>query len=344
MMMRPAFKSQPPAARGKGRSLSTFACPEAKPMLATLIDPLKFAGRPDEWVFERKLDGIRAVAIRRNHTVRLISRNDLDLGHKYPEVAEVLSQQPLSDFIIDGEIVAFAGRHVSFQQLQQRLKAIDLAGARRGAVKIAYYVFDVQRAAGHDTRSLPLLERKKLLKRAIVFDDVVRFTPHKSGDHSRFLADACRRGWEGLIAKKVASAYVGRRSTDWIKLKCQQRQEFVIGGYTDPAGSRIVLGALLVGYYEDRQLRYAGKVGTGYSLQTLRSLGRELSALKIAQCPFAPDPALPRKAVHWLKPKLVAEVEFSEWTRDGKLRHPQFLGLRTDKSVRQIVRESPRNV
>jgi DNA ligase D-like protein (predicted ligase) len=319
-------------------------------MLATLADPAEFqmiyARSPQRWIVERKLDGFRALAFRNGEQLSLLSRNRKDLSGKFPEIAEALRQQPLEDFIVDGEVVAFAGGRatdaISFERLQQRLTAMTLADARRSGIRLGYFAFDLLRAAGHDLRSLPLLERKRLLKEALVFNRIVRFLPHHRLSPRFNLETAARRGWEGLIAKEVDSLYVSQRSRSWLKLKTATRQEFVIGGWTAPSGSRTDFGALLLGYH-DRQgkLIFAGRVGTGFSAALLRSLGSQLRAIEIKARPFEPDPELPRKDVHWAKPELVAEIAFGEWTSDGKLRHPRFLGLRTDKRATDVVREAP---
>ena len=169
----------------------------------------------------------------------------------------------------------------------------------------------------------------------------MRFTPHRVGRGEAYLAEACAKGWEGLIAKRASSRYQHARSRDWLKLKCGNRQELVIGGYTDPKGSRTGFGALLVGYYEGEALRYAGKVGTGYDDALLASLGARLQGMQRDTCPFERPPR--ETGAHWVSPRLVCEVGFTEWTAGGKLRHPRFLGLRTDKSAKQVKRERPRS-
>ena len=188
-------------------------------------------------------------------------------------------------------------------------------------------------------RRLPLRTRKRLLRQALRFDDPLRLSTHRNGDGEAYFAEACRKGWEGLIAKRADSPYVHSRSRDWLKLKCAREQELVIGGFTPPQGSRRHFGALLVGYYEDGELRYAGKVGTGFSERVLADLGARMQALEIPDSPFRRD-GLPRRA-RWVKPELVGQFGFSEWTRDGKLRHPRYLGLRDDKDASEVVRELP---
>ena len=192
---------------------------------------------------------------------------------------------------------------------------------------------------GYDTTALPLRARKALLRRAFDFGGELRFTPHRRGDGGALLLDACDRGWEGLIAKRADSPYRAARSRDWLKLKCNAEQELVIGGYTAPKGSRTELGALLVGHFEGDRLRYAGKVGTGFDRETLRDLGERLRPLERADPPFADE--VRERTATWVEPELVAQVGFTEWTRDGRLRHPRFLGLREDKSAREVVRERP---
>ena len=282
------------------------------------------------WIFERKLDGIRCVAIKADRRVRLLSRNHLSLNSRFPEVVEALEEDAATQFVLDGEVVAFAGAQTSFARLQQR-------GER--PVSVFYYVFDILHLAGEDTTDLPLRERKAVLRRALAFHGPVRLTPHRNADGEALFREACRKGWEGLIAKRADSRYVHGRSRDWLKLKCSAEQELVIGGYTPPKGSRTDLGALLLGDDDGGRLRYAGKVGTGYDTATLRSLRARLDALAVARSPF--DDVVRERAVHWVRPELVAQVAFTEWTRDGRLRHPRYLGLRDDKSAGEVVRETP---
>lgn len=307
------------------------------PMLATLTH----GGFADPaWLAERKLDGVRCLAFRHGERVRLRSRNRQDLNATYPELVAELEDEPSTDFVADGELVAFAGTRTSFARLQQRIGIHDPDEARRSGIAVYLYLFDLLHLDGRDVTRLPLHDRKRLLKHALSFHGHVRFTPHRVGVDEARLAEACRKGWEGLIAKRADAPYVHHRSRDWLKLKCGNRQELVIGGYTDPKGSRVGFGALLVGYYEDGDLRYAGKVGTGYDDALLASLADRLARLERDACPFARTPR--EKGAHWVSPKLVGEVGFTEWTEDGKLRHPRFLGLRSDKSPTEVKRERPR--
>jgi DNA ligase D-like protein (predicted ligase) len=241
---------------------------------------------------------------------------------------------------VDGEVVAFRGGRTSFELLQRRMQIRDPTVARRTGVRIVYYVFDVVHAGGFDTTTLELRHRKALLRRLLRFDGPIRYTTHRRGDGEAFWRQACEKGWEGVIAKRAASTYVPRRSPDWLKFKCVNEQELVIGGYTDPKGARKWFGALLLGYHEGDDLRYAGKVGTGFDERLLADLYARMKALERDTPPFAAA-HLPRKGIHWVEPKLVAQIGFSEWTRDGQLRHPRFLGLREDKPAREVVRERP---
>jgi len=293
-----------------------------EPMKAVLTDE-RFSD--PGWVYERKLDGIRCVAIKAGRRVRLLSRNDLSLNGRFPEVVEALGADPATDFVLDGEVVAFAGAQTSFARLQQRDTPVFL------------YAFDLLHLAGQDTTALALRSRKALLRRTLAFHGPVRLTPHRNRDGEALFADACRKGWEGLIAKRADAPYVHGRSRDWLKFKCSAEQELVIGGYTAPRGSRTELGALLLGHYEAGTLRYAGKVGTGFSRATLRDLAARLEPLRRERSPFVDE--VRERGATWVQPRLVAQIGFSEWTRDGRLRHPRFVALREDKAAEEVVRE-----
>lgn len=320
--------SAPPAGTGSVRGVSAY-----QPMKAVLFD------RPfsdPEWVFERKLDGVRCGALRRNGRIELLSRSGQRLNSSYPELVDAL-QDGGADLLLDGEVVAFNGRQTSFERLQRRMQIHDPDRARRSGVPVYYYVFDLLEFDGHDLRDRPLSERKARLRQAVPFGKRIRFTPHRNTEGETVFDQACQRGWEGVIAKRVSSRYVATRSRDWLKLKCSRGQELVIGGWTAPKGSRQRLGALLVGYWQGDALRYAGKVGTGFDRQTLEKLGDELERRERPTPPFTAS-ALPR-AARWAEPELVAQITFTEWTRDGKLRHPRYQGLREDKLAREVVRE-----
>jgi bifunctional non-homologous end joining protein LigD len=305
-----------------------------EPTLATLTDK-RFSD--DDWIFERKLDGVRAIASRDGDTPTLWSRNKKVMNTAYPEIAEALAARGGPRFVADGEIVAFDGARTSFAKLQPRMHLTDPARARGTGIQVFYYLFDLLYFDEYDTTTLPLRQRKKLLRDAFDFADPLRLSNHRNGDGEAYFKVACERGWEGLIAKRANAPYRHGRTPDWLKFKCGKGQEFVIGGFTDPQGSRFGFGALLLGYYEGGHLRYAGKVGTGFDTALLRELTTRLTALEQKISPFAT--AVKENGSHWVQPELVAQIDFSEWTGDGKLRHPRFMGLREDKKAADVVRE-----
>jgi len=307
----------------------------ARPMLATLSDRREFA--EGKWIFERKLDGVRVLAIREGDRTELLSRNGIRVNDTYPEIVAALAEQPCADFTVDGEIVAFSGGRTDFARLQRRMGLTRARDVSASGVAVTYCLFDLLRLGGVDITRLPLRTRKSLLRRVLDFRAPLRLTTHRNTGGPELLAEACARGWEGLIAKRADSRYQPRRSPDWLKLKCSQVQELVIGGFTEPGGTRVGFGALLLGYYEGDRLRYAGKVGTGFDRRTLASLYERLGQLGVPASPFA-DPVRER-AARWAEPQLVAQIAFTEWTRDGMLRHPRFLGLRDDKPATGVVRE-----
>jgi bifunctional non-homologous end joining protein LigD len=283
-----------------------------------------------DWIFERKLDGIRCIAVRTDDRVRLLSRNNLSLDDRYPEIATALAADDCERFAVDGEVVAFAGSATSFARLAQR---------QQHYVPVFYYVFDLLWLDGRDVRPLPLRARKRLLRKSLEFKAPVRLTPHRNTAGEEMFAQACRKGWEGVIAKRADSSYSAARSRDWLKFKCEHGQELVIGGYTEPRGSRTEFGALLLGYYKKGSLRYAGKVGTGFDQATLREIGGQLRRRSVAEPAFDDASEIRERHVTWVKPELVAQVVFTEWTSHGRLRHPRFLGLRDDKAPTTVVRE-----
>lgn len=306
-------------------------------MLATLTDRRDFG---DDWLLERKFDGERCVARKNGGEVRLESRAANDLTGTYPEVRAAVAGQPDRGLVLDGEVVAFDGEQTSFSRLQQRLGLTDPSAERVAAYPVVFCVFDLLELDGDDLRDRPLLERREKLTAAIRPDAALRVSEAWRDESQRRFAQACQAGWEGLIAKRAQAPYASGRSRDWLKLKCVWEQEFVIGGYTDPAGARTDFGALLVGYYEDGELKYAGKVGTGYTAATLRDLGSRLRELETSQSPFVDARPVPR-GTHWTRPELVAQIGFAEWTNDGRLRQPRFLGLRDDKRPAEVLRERP---
>ena len=283
-----------------------------------------------EWVYEEKYDGIRAIACRDGDRVRLLSRTGQDLTAGFPAIVDALRKVPDPDFVLDGELVVFDKSGVSRFQLLQR-RGID----RR--TRTVYAVFDCLRSAGRDLLRRPLEERRarllELVPRRVGPLMPSRRLP-RNGEQA--LATAREKGWEGVIAKIASSPYEpGVRSRAWLKVKVRGESEFVIGGYTPPQGSRTEFGALLVGLYDGGKLRYTGKVGTGYTQDTLRDLGAKLKRLRTEQPPFDPAPRI--AGALWVEPRLVAQLAYAEWTADGKLRQPAFLGLRIDKKPEECT-------
>ncbi len=334
--------ARPAAGTGRGampRGAVKAALPdELAPELATLVDqPPAEAG---DWVFEVKFDGYRMLARIEGKSVRLISRNGKDWTGKLEPLRKELVRMKLPDGWYDGEIVVHdENGRPDFGLLQQAFDGSNTA-------EIVYFLFDLPFFKGHDLRDAGLAERRALLEAALVKagSETVRFSAEFGNDPVQLIAAACSMGLEGLIGKRRDSRYVGRRSSEWIKLKCGQRQEFVIGGYTDPKGSRKGIGALLLGYH-DREgvLRYAGNVGSGFTEASLREIGERLKALETDESPFPPR-AVSGRGHHWVRPELVAEVSFSEWTSTGSVRHPVFQGLRSDKPPARITREEAQAV
>jgi len=307
------------------------------PMLATLTDD-RFSD--PQWLYERKLDGERCLAYCHGDRVRLLTRNQKSAATAYPEIVDALHAQGLTDAVLDGEVVAFTDGQTDFAKLQGRMQVSNPQVARRSRVAVFYYVFDLLHYDGHDIRRLPLRERKSLLRKVIRFDDPLRLSRHRTDDGIAFYEEGCRKGWEGVIAKRADAPYHAGRSRDWLKFKCSHSQEMVIGGFTDPQGSRPALGALLVGYFDGDDLVYAGKVGTGFSHSVLGRLRRQLDEVATDHSPFGRnEDKLPRTPVHWVRPQLVADIGYAEWTTAGLLRHPRFHGLRRDKEASSVVRE-----
>ena len=284
-----------------------------EPMAATLTDQ-RFTG--PEWIFERKLDGIRMLAFKQGSRVQLLSRNRLVLTGSYPSVAQSIAAIPVTNAIFDGEATG--------------------AWGRQG--KADYHVFDVLWLNGKSMTSKTLDERRALLE-AIPFALPVAKVERLKGDAP--WDRACREGWEGVIAKRRDAPYEHRRSRAWLKMKCEASQDLVVGGFTDPQRSRVGLGALLVGYFEGADFVYAGKVGTGFTDALLRELRARFDRLERRASPFTKAIGLPKARAHWVKPEVVVQIAFTEWTVHGKLRHPRLLGLRADKSAKDVIRERP---
>ncbi|MGC3997759.1 MAG: DNA ligase D [Anaeromyxobacter sp.] len=305
--------------------------PPYRAQLATLVEvPPEGPG----WVHEVKYDGYRIGCAVERGRATLWSRNGKDWTAAFPEVARAAQQLPVSATLLDGEVaMVLPGGRTSFQALQQR-------GGGRAA--LAYFVFDLLHLDGEDLAGLPLTERKARLERLLARrgGDVLRYAPHAGGSGAAALRAACSAGLEGIVSKRADGRHQPGRGATWTKAKCVARQELVIGGFTEPAGSREGIGALLVGLHQDGALRFAGKVGTGFTREVARDLRARLEPLRRPAPPFAPAPrgGLAR-AARWVEPVLVAEVQFTEWTADGKVRHPSFLGLRTDKPAGEVVRE-----
>ncbi|HEX4403511.1 MAG TPA: RNA ligase family protein [Polyangia bacterium] len=282
-----------------------------EPMAATLTRE-RFEG--SEWVFERKLDGIRLLAFKDGRHVRLLSRNRLLQNDSYPSVVEAVAALPVRDVVLDGE-------------------ALGVWGHRH---EIGYHLFDVMWLAGRDVTSLTLDARRALLTNLPLEPPL--FLVERLDEPAPW-ERACREGWEGVIAKRREAAYEHRRSPNWLKMKCEATQELVVGGFTDPQGGRVGLGALLVGFFEGGDFVFAGKVGTGLDAKLLRDLRTQLDALELARPPFTKAVGLPRARVHWVRPQVVVQVAFMEWTSNGKMRHPRLMGLRIDKAARDVTRE-----
>jgi len=342
---RPAQKKAPKEKRAAKRAHAPVDLKARfiEPMKAKLVDKPP----PGDWVYELKWDGYRAIGIKGGDDAILLSRNNKDLTGKFPEIAEALKKLPCRDAILDGEIVALDAKGRSSFQLLQEYQM------NTSRPPLAWYVFDLLSLNGKDLTGLPLTERKErlaeLLKDA---PEPIRPSPALDGAYEDLLAQVRKHGIEGLVGKRADSKYEpGRRSGAWIKVKVLNNQEFVIGGFTPPAGSRRYFGALLVGYYEGKQLLFASKVGTGYSAKVLKAVFEQMKPLRAATCPFANLPTkrtgrwgqgITRSEMAkctWVEPRLVCEVRFTEWTRDGGLRHPAFLGLREDKAANEVVRE-----
>ncbi len=334
---RAAIRARLEALRAPRREVS----PHDQPfMLATLAERPFSNG---EWLFEIKYDGVRAFALRREGDVELHGRSGRAITGRYPELAAALRALPVPDFLIDGEIVALdSSGKPSFQRLQSRMGLTDPRDIERAAtqVPVAGIFFDCLMLDGFDLRRLPLHARKECLKLLLPSIGPVRYGDHVTAEGEAFFDAASEAKLEGIVAKKVASSYVGGRSREWIKIKCQRRQEFVIGGYTDPRGSRAYLGALHVGLYEGGRLVYVSKVGTGFDEAGLERLRNALQPLARPTSPFeVGGPA--GRGHHWVEPTLVCEVRFTEWTAEGGLRHPTFLGLRSDKRPEECRRDAP---
>lgn len=313
-----------------------------EPMLASPED--KPAERAN-WIYEPKLDGQRAIIYRKGGQVQLLSRNKLIITEQYPELAAALREHGIGDFVADAEIVSFDEGRPSFEQMQKRMHVQKPGNQLIEETPVFMYLFDVTYYEGYDTTRLSQLERKELLRGLVDYKDPLRYMDFQEGGGLALFQESCARGHEGVIAKDSSAPYQRGRSKSWLKWKCVRQQELVVGGYTEPQGGMRGFGALLVGYYPpgSDKLQFAGGVGTGYSDEAIRDIRRRLDALASDENPFLPDELLPLEGVRWVRPQLVAQVGYGEWTKLNKVRHPRFLGLRSDKDPRQVTREEQTN-
>jgi bifunctional non-homologous end joining protein LigD len=317
---------------------SRGALPEwLQPQLATLA---KSAPEGPHWLHEIKFDGYRLLCRIQRGKAKLLTRHEQDWTHRFPQLAAVAAELPVKDALLDGEVVAYDENGISnFQALQNAFR-------EGGAPRLVYQAFDLLHLDGRDLRNVPLVQRKARLKELLAGADsrgMLQFTDHVEGSGPEVFRESCRLGLEGIVSKRGDRRYVAGRSYDWLKTKCVEREEFVIGGFTEPGGSRHGLGALLVGYFDRRGgLTYAGKVGTGFSEAVLADLRQRLEGLEQNRSPFTKFAGrFNERGTHWVQPELVAQIEFSNWTQDGLLRHPSFQGLREDKLATEIMRDKP---
>ena len=345
--------AQARAARRKESPAKKIPLPRALPVASAAFvfpmqaRPVEDPPRAGNWIYELKFDGFRAIAVKNNGAAELISRTKKPLTQRFPEVAAAVDELAFSQLVLDGEIVALDPKgRPSFQLLQ----ASEIERVRP---PVCYYVFDLINLQGRDLRSLPISKRKDLLKRVLEgADDPLRYSLSIEGSVDDLLREVKRLELEGIVGKRAGTKYEsGERSGAWIKLKCVNEQEFVIGGYTPPQGTRKHFGAVLVGFFEKNRLLFAGRAGTGFDTKSLEALYRRFQPLVIEKCPFANLPSKQdgkwkqdvspseMRTCTWLKPKLVCQVKFTMWTRDALLRNPVFVGLREDKAATEVVRE-----
>ncbi len=294
-------------------------------MLPTLVRDVP---QGPQWVYEIKWDGVRVLAIRVSGEVALYTRRGGRCTARYPEIAAAVAELPGGDLALDGEIVALeADGRPSFQQLQRRMHLTrDVAAAARDVPLVAS-VYDCLVADGRDLRTLPLLERKRVVRALVPAGGALRYCDHVEAEGARFFAAVAERGLEGIVAKRADSAYRGGRRPEWVKIKCRQTARFVIGGYTDPKGGRSHLGALHVGTYDGDALVYVGKVGTGLDGARLDAVHARLRALAAERCPFVRGAPPRGPGHHWVRPTLLCETRFTEWTAEGRIRHPIFVAI-----------------
>jgi len=312
-----------------------------EPMLATLTDD--YFSDPG-WIYEPKFDGERILVYIRDSQVQLYTRNHKDGNTPYPELVDAFESMQLPDCILDGEAVALEGNITSFSKLQSRMHVTSQEEARSRDIDVYIYLFDIMYYDAYVITDVPLRKRKYALQHLITFEDPIRYSQHRNEHGKAFHTKACEQGWEGVIAKDATSSYVHSRSRKWLKFKCVHEQEFIIIGYTEPQGSRIGFGALLIAYYEDGTLQYAGRIGTGFDDATLKRLYTAFQDYRIDTSPL-PDTQMENvdinDTIYWLEPHFVCQAGFIEWTPNGKLRHPRYRGLRRDKEPDDVVREKP---
>ena len=331
--MNKALEALPDECKAKLKKASIFS--KVSPMLATLT--YTYFSHTD-WMYEIKLDGQRCLFFKEGGKGRLISRNQKEQNTVFPEIVQAIEALEGS-FVLDGELVTFDAHHITrFSILQNRMHVRHPSKALISQYPVYAYIFDILYLDGYDLTSLPLRERKRILKRSFIFKEPLKYLDHINQKGEAYFKQACQDGLEGVIAKEARSPYIFGRSAKWLKFKCKKGQEFVIGGYTKPQGERTGFGALLIGYYKKGNLMYAGRVGTGYTTQFLKEFTQRMHHYKQDTCPFESG-GEEEKNITWVKPHFVCEIGFTEWTRAGKLRHPRFLGLRKDKQAHEVVRE-----
>jgi len=313
---------------------------EVNPMLATLTNKY-FSSK--EYIYEHKWDGERIIAYKKGNNIKLMSREKKILNDVYPTIVNSLKNQPINNFIIDGEVIAYKGDKTNFSILQKMMH--EIAEKQESDIKIRYQIFDVIYIEEYDTRLVEQLDRKIIVENMLNYNDPLYYTKHILENGLKYYKKACQNNWEGVIAKYIFGVYEEKRSRNWLKFKCVNEQELIIIGYTKPHGLRKYFGALLLGYYKDKKLIYAGKVGTGFSQYILKDLYNKFQRIKLKKA-ILNDISDVKKIdeITWIKPIIVAEIKFTEWTIHNKLRHPRFIGLRDDKKAEDVIKEEAKDI